>query len=461
MNIRRRAASLLLIPALLLLLFPALVTPSAGAETVARVDVQGFLPPSGGETPPQVTVSPSARYTLAKAEWYVATGTHRLMTEGEAFKAGETYYLRVELETQPGYTFTTYIEDMESITLSGSSEYVDMSFTKLASSGRMVLYSTDLVCREQEIITAVDITGFTPPAAGFHPRYGAQDPGSHYVKVQNWRVSGTDASMDAYASEFRQGEKYYVRYRLTAEYGYRFPEFADYCESIAVNGDPSLVNASRCRVESGGKVMVVYTADVPAAAPRIITDVALSGFVQPWAGEYPWYGLRMTVSPDAPYTVRNQSWFNVTDDADLGASYYEEGKLYSARVKLEPEYGCAFPEDLSALQVTLNGGTEFLNAGALRLEGKDLLVFSRDLPARAHPWSFDPEEGITVGAVPEGAAAVAAGYSTWGRLLQVRVFRGPEPAPVRFTEEANRVRVFLIDAVTGAPLCTPDDYWIW
>ena len=205
---------------------------------------------------------------------------------------------------------------------------------------------------EREIITEVEIEGFTAPVNGENPFYAVTAPeGANYsIGETNWYCA--DGLVEP-GTPFVFGNTYWMEIELIPNYGYKFGD-----ELIAaVNGDEALVDEAV--VESPESAWVI-TVELEVAA-AVINAVELLELELPEFGALA--DFEVSVPEGAGYTIESVTWFlrpEITGPGEYMPIILEPGdtfdlyrpEYYDARINIVPNEGYVFAYDVSA---TING----------------------------------------------------------------------------------------------------------
>ncbi len=348
--------------------------PQTAAELITSVEIGNFMRPVIGLEPPVPSVADDAPYDIDTYFWWNVTSNYA-MTSG-TFEESMTYYLEIVLTPKSGYTFPETFADLDSVTLSGSDEYLD-NVTSAIHANTLTLDTFWMASGDPIEIDQVNID-LILPVAGEHPVGMSVAADAPYVLTGYAWVKLEDGVEVDPSDTFEAGTEYYAYAELEPKSGYTFPSHIEDLSEVAFDGRSEYVDTYN--YEPG---LRVYTVAFTADPPETITEVALTGLTWPVVGALP--ELPAAVA-DAPFTIINVYWTNETDGYEMTTGVFEAGKDYYATVTLSPKYGYVFPASFGELAgVTFDGSSRYVDTDNSDIDAGDLAVRSRTFTASDMP----------------------------------------------------------------------------
>ncbi|MEE3333960.1 MAG: hypothetical protein VZR54_06765 [Ruminococcus sp.] len=247
----KKSTSLILAALLLLGIFTILPLTSSAAtaeiQNLSRIDITGLTPPRAGEIINQ-TADSGTGYTIESVGWWNKTDGFFLL-EGDKFSSDKTYTARIKVKTTDGYSF-----DNPSVTVNGADASAipvdgfkpeecllitaDFSTSEKSTETTEATETTTDTTPTQEpseisfdnSLTAVDITGLTPPKAGEIINQTADSGTGYTIESVGW-WNKTDGFFLLEGDKFSSDKTYTARIKVRATRGYSFDN-----PSVTVNG---------------------------------------------------------------------------------------------------------------------------------------------------------------------------------------------------------------------------------
>ena len=309
-------------------------------EYVSTIEINDLTLPAWGETPDFEVTAGSDAYTVELVQWFDNSGeiSSSFIFEDEA----NEFHAAFEVKANPGCVFSANTR----VLINGTEELVNFYANECADDGSAFHTETAALTVEREIITEVEIEGFTAPVNGENPFYAVTAPeGANYsIGETNW-YCGDDLVEPG--TPFVYGNTYRMEIELIPNYGYKFGDEL----TASVNGDEALVDEA---VAESPESAWVFTVEVEVAA-LLINEIAIENFVEPVWGDAQYFDI--TIPEGVNYGILEQAAWCYYDGLEL--HWLEEGELldneeveYFLGVAIAPFYGYKIAENPS---VTVNG----------------------------------------------------------------------------------------------------------
>ena len=162
-------------------------------------------------------------------------------------------------------------------------------------------------------------------------------------------------------SVFEEDNIYSRGWKLVAKEGYTFTEYT----SVLINGSEDNVDLEWTWIDdSDSTVYYVWTNPVELIGTgekiNIDTIDITDADITPILGKTPIEVFYSAVSADAPYTIEDIAYINITDSASMSSTdVFEADKEYSYGWLLKAKSGYTFTEDTKVL---INGTADFVDA---------------------------------------------------------------------------------------------------
>ena len=349
---------------------------AAKANTVvSSVAVSGVNAPVAGSKLDFSYNDNSSLYTIDAFEW---RNPNNDGIYGKSYVAEEntSYQARFYLVPKTGYKFANDISgtingfDAEVCSISGYKTYertvVTYNFTtgEIATEPETTDPETTAPDTEPEETTApidensitnIGIVSVVEPEIGEVAKSKAYEykPANFTINSVSWynKTDGFLLMIDD--DKFVADKTYTARVKVSAKNGYYFNN-----PTAMINGKTANISAvDGYSKESVLLVTLDFKTPAEKADPEMITDVNITGVVEPKDGKIP----SAKATGEENYFIESVSWYNSTDSADIKApDTFEKGKEYYVNIFLRPCAGYRFnynPKNTDELNInaTVNG----------------------------------------------------------------------------------------------------------
>lgn len=292
-------------------------------------------------------------------------------------ESGKSYQANFYLSPKKGYQFADNVtsaingENARTIHVSGYKEYerilvkytytagepetTEPETTEPATEPATVEPEETTAPIDEKSITNIGVVSVVEPEIGEKANDKAYAFYGSPINIQSvaW-YNKTDGYMMMIGDDkFEADKTYTARVRVSAKSGYSF------------NNPTATINEKTAKVfEEDGydkEISLLVTRDFTTPAqqsdPEMITDVNITGVVEPVEGQTP----VLIASGEDKYFVEAVTWFNCTDKVAIEApETFEKGKEYAANIFLRPHAGYRFnydPKNMDKLDInaTVNG----------------------------------------------------------------------------------------------------------
>lgn len=349
---------------------------AAKANTVvSSVAVSGVNAPVAGSKLDFSYDDNSSLYTIDAFEW---RNPNNDGIYGKSYVAEEntSYQARFYLVPKTGYKFANDISgtingfDAEVCSVSGCKTYERTVVTYDFTTGEI---ATEPETTEPEptapdtepeettapidenSITNIGVVSVVEPEIGekandkAYPFYGSP----FNVQSVAWYNKTDGYLMMIGDDKFEADKTYTARVKVSAKNGYYFNN-----PTAMINGKTANISAvDGYSKESILLVTLDFKTPAEKADPEMITDVNITGVVEPKDGKTP----SAKATGEENYFIESVSWYNSTDSADIKApDTFEKGKEYYVNIFLRPHAGYRFnydPKNMDKLDInaTVNG----------------------------------------------------------------------------------------------------------
>ncbi len=277
---------------------------------ISSATVTGIDVPVAGSPPDTTATVETGNVTASAVTWTPSVSSFGYHT---------VYTASVKLYPQPGYAFTAET----TVTINGH------TVQPVLNTNGSLTASYTFDATEPELITKVEVTDITAPAAGNTPDKTA------LVSPQG--VTASEVTWEPDVTAFGYHTAYTASVTLTAQTGFEF----DLNATVTINGETADVEPG-----AGGTLIASYTFD--ATEPEPITGVAVTGIDAPTAKGTP--DTTASVTADS-VTASAVTW----EPADNPFGF---GTVYKASVTLTAKAGYVFTDGVT---VTINGHTALIS----------------------------------------------------------------------------------------------------
>ncbi len=335
---------------------------AAKANTVvSSVAVSGVNAPVAGSKLDFSYDDNSSLYTIDAFEW---RNPNNDGIYGKSYVAEEntSYQARFYLVPKTGYKFANDISgtingfDAEVCSISGYKTYERTVVTYNFTTGNDSTEPEETTAPvDEHSITNIGVVSVVEPEIGekandkAYPFYGSP----FNIQSVAWYNKTDGYLMMIGDDKFEADKTYTARVRVSAKSGYSF------------NNPTATINEKTAKVfEVDGydkEISLLVTRDFSTPAqqsdPEMITDVNITGVVEPKDGKIP----SAKATGEENYFIESVSWYNSTDSADIKApDTFEKGKEYYVNIFLRPRAGYRFnydPKNTDELNInaTVNG----------------------------------------------------------------------------------------------------------
>lgn len=349
---------------------------AAKANTViSSVDVSGVNAPVAGSKLDFSYDDSSSLYTIDAFEW---RNPNNDGIYGKSYVAEEntSYQARFYLVPKTGYKFANDISgtingfDAKVYSVSGYKTYestvVIYNFTtgEIATEPETTEPATEPATVEpkettapidEHSITNIGVVSVVEPEIGEVAKSKAYEykPANFTINSVSWYNKTDGYLMMIGDDKFEANKTYTARVKVSAKNGYYFNN-----PTAMINGKTANISAvDGYSEESVLLVTLDFKTPAEKADPEMITDVNITGVVEPKDGKTP----SAKATGDENYFIESVSWYNSTDSADIKApDTFEKGKEYYVNIFLRPRAGYRFnynPKNTDELNInaTVNG----------------------------------------------------------------------------------------------------------
>ncbi len=386
--------------------------------------------------------------------------TNTDMVEGDVYDhpgPDFNYYQRFMLVPDEGYAFpipefeaprTGSAEEL-TVLINGSEELVGFYMVDYDESsetyGNLFIATTGFTVEDpaSNVITTIEIEGFTAPVYGEHPDYEVSVPeGVHYsVTTTNWNWFMDGFGNTVFPEDtFDNGDySYYQYFEITADEGYTFAEDV----TVTINGDGTLVDSHGENGSAGSQWINSIFFTIEAPEPNYITSVELNDFTVPAWGEHP--DFDMSIPEGAHYSIDYVDWsfygdgFGILTADDV---FDNTAATYAMYIQLIPEEGWVLADDAV---FTINGETALVDPMGCGFQGG------------SYPYIYVNTVGFTVEEPPAEPIAITE-INVEGFVIPTAGMTGAEYIALTVPAGAN-YHIELINAfnqTTGNPLVNED-----
>ncbi len=322
-------------------------------ELVSSADFQVDAPLV--EVTPDFTVdSPQSSKFSTTVLWYCES-TDTNMKETDVFENDEKYSVTIVLTAKDGYRFEQNGEK-SSVVGTVNGKKADVRVQDGYGQGKQIVVKYVFPTTGYNVIFKVAFSDITPPEFGNKPSF------TYKTSTEGISVSGnkvewycvTDDKVLGSGDQFEAGKTYAARLTLTANAGYQFGKMQDGSSYVVATIGTAAV---RAEVLSGydPKKTIRVTREYPEISDaNVISNVAITDFVEPVVGENPSY--KATANNNTQ--IDSVSWYNLTDgQAMTSAGVFAYNKQYKATVYLSAneDYFFAVKDGKPNITVTVNG----------------------------------------------------------------------------------------------------------
>lgn len=287
------------------------------AKFVSTVEVTVTAPVTGSLVTNSVKVSENSDYEVVKVLWQDIDDNHRILSEGETFKAGHVYVLGISMKTLNGKVFS---EERTTLTVNdGKTDWwVDGGTDGI---GDIAIIQHTFPKTTVEYVSNLPISGVDVPVTGQSPDWDIScDWDGAKIIAMGWQCVENDKSVFSYSDQsvkdefvFRSGYTYKMAVSLEIQDGYELYGFF----TASVNGK----YAEGKWNQQGKSVVVEYTfpacetvshtvsgivASFGSAEDEVIVQLSPAGYINP-AYEDRAYGMNtlftMNDVADGQYTM--------------------------------------------------------------------------------------------------------------------------------------------------------------
>ena len=437
---------------------------AAASELIDTIEINGFVVPEWGAAPFYgVTVPEGAHYSIQMNVWTLfdsPNSTNTDMVEGDVYDhpgPDFNYYQRFMLVPDEGYAFPLPEFNQPgagslgelTVLINGSDELVGFYMVDYDESsetyGCLYIASASFTVEEpaSNVITTIEIEGFTAPVYGEHPDYEVSVPeGVHYsVTTTNWNWFMDGFGNTVFPEDtFDNGDySYYQYFEITADEGYTFAEDV----TVTINGDGTLVDSHGENGSAGSQWINSIFFTIEAPEPNYITSVELNDFTVPAWGEHP--DFDMSIPEGAHYSIDYVDWsfygdgFGILTADDV---FDNTAATYAMYIQLIPEEGWVLADDAV---FTINGETALVDPMGCGFQGG------------SYPYIYVNTIGFTVEEPPAEPIAITE-INVEGFVIPTAGMTGAEYIALTVPAGAN-YHIELINAfnqTTGNPLVNED-----
>lgn len=232
MNIRK-LLSIIIVTAIIL---SVSVTTVCAAKFVSSVDITVNAPVTGSVATKSVQVPTSSDYEVVQVAWQDIDDGHRVLSEGETFKAGHVYVLGVSMKALNGKVFS---EERTTITVNGGkTDWYVSGGTDGVGQVAIVLHTFPKTT--VGYATNMPVSGVDVPVTGQSPDWDVScDWDGATVTAMGWQCVETGKTVFSYSDQsakdefvFQGGYTYKVAVMLQIKDGYELYTYF----SASVNG---------------------------------------------------------------------------------------------------------------------------------------------------------------------------------------------------------------------------------
>ena len=311
------------------------------------------------------TIADDAPYTVTQSYWNNDTENVQ-MESNSVFEEDVDYSRNWTLKAKDGYFFTSDT----TISINGSESKVDEYWSGIDDNDSTVFYvwsqsitvidTSDKTPIEAITINDADIIPVLGKTAGELIAYTIPDDAPYTVEYNCWN-NDTEAQEMEDDSVFEEDNIYSRGWKLVAKEGYTFTEYT----SVLINGSEDNVDLEWTWIDdSDSTVYYVWTNPVELIGTgekiNIDTIDITDADITPILGKTPIEVFYSAVSADAPYTIEDIAYINITDSASMSSTdVFEADKEYSYGWLLKAKSGYTFTEDTKVL---INGTADFVDA---------------------------------------------------------------------------------------------------
>ncbi len=361
--------SMLLCCVMLLGLLPMTALAATKIEAIyAGIDV-----PTAGEKFDFTAEGSCEEYTVGNVSWYHLSTGERMSTTSVA-QAGQTYEVRIAIQTKSGYTIDgNTVGLINRIQCVYDSPYLRTSYT---------------VSEPPKQIDSVELE-LDVPVPGAKPDFSAVcgdssytlskyfDDGDSYNYTENgvqWIDATTKKVMDA-DDTFTAGHTYQAFIHLKKNGNYEF--YYDYGKvppvAVTAYGAKSVRTAKAYERDPFTEIDIICDF---ACDYQTVSSVSVTGLDAPKDGKAPDYSATLsgngyafkTTSASNPFVVSGVSWTDETAGNDLTATAkFAAGHTYTATVYLVPVAGYQFTGSVSG---KINGNTATITGNGSEIQVK-------------------------------------------------------------------------------------------
>lgn len=335
---------------------------AAKANTVvSSVAVSGVNAPVAGSKLDFSYNDNSSLYTIDAFEW---RNPNNDGIYGKSYVAEEntSYQARFYLVPKTGYKFANDISgtingfDAEVCSISGYKTYERTVVTYNFTTGNDSTEPEETTAPiDEKSITNIGVVSVVEPEIGEVAKSKAYEykPANFTINSVSWynKTDGFLLMIDD--DKFVADKTYTARVKVSAKNGYYFNN-----PTAMINGKTANISAlDGYSKESVLLVTLDFKTPAEKADPEMITDVNITGVVEPKDGKIP----SAKATGEENYFIESVSWYNSTDSADIKApDTFEKGKEYYVNIFLRPRAGYRFnynPKNTDELNInaTVNG----------------------------------------------------------------------------------------------------------
>lgn len=342
---------------------------------IGSANITGITEPAAGSKLDFSYNYSSSLYNIEAFEWR-NPDTDDIYSKSYIAEANTTYQARFYLTPKEGYQFFDNIvatvngAEAEVYSVSGYTELekavvicnftagdvvTEPETTEPATEPATVEPEETTAPFDENSITNIGVVSVVEPEIGekandkAYPFYGSP----FNIQSVAW-YNKTDGYMMMIGDDkFEANKTYTARVKVSAKNGYYFNN-----PTAMINGKTANISAvDGYSEESVLLVTLDFKTPAEKADPEMITDVNITGVVEPKDGKTP----SAKATGEENYFIESVTWYNSTDSADIKApDIFEKGKEYAVNIFLRPCAGYRFnynPKNTNELNInaTVNG----------------------------------------------------------------------------------------------------------